>query len=123
MEICCSLKSIVGGICGFDRKDRGHHMQVIPLIACKKDISSHLRSCKFSGPQNEVDLILCRAGLYKAPKNIQEITICPNHRSTLGVGWSRGSNTRCRVPKSFLDTKGKCQRQTEELEKMVLAFC
>ena len=97
-------------------------MQVIPLIACKKDISSHLRSCKFSGPQNEVDLILCRAGLYKAPKNIQEITICPNHRSTLGVGWSRDPNN-VGYPRSFLDTKGKCQRQTEELEKMVLAFC
>lgn len=107
MEICCSFKSIVGGICGFDRKDRGHDTQVIPLMTCKKDISSHLRSCKFTGSRNEVDLILSRAGLFKAPKNIQEITICPNHRSVLGVGWSRSSNTRCRVPQEVSGHKGK----------------
>ncbi|CAB4013275.1 Hypothetical predicted protein [Paramuricea clavata] len=37
--------------------------------------------------------------MFKTPHNIEEITICPNHRSVLGVGWSRGSNTRCRIPK------------------------
>ena len=95
MEICCSFKSFAGGTCGFSsREDR-----VVPLVSCKKDISSHLRSCKFSGPENEVDLILLRAGFFETPKNIDEFTICPTHRSHLGVGWSRGSNSRCRVPK------------------------
>ncbi len=99
MEICCSFRSAVGGFCGFDRKDRAHATQVIPILSCKRDISSHLRSCKFSGPQNEVELILSRAGMFKTPHNIEELTICPHHRSVLGIGWSRGSNTRCRVPK------------------------
>ena len=26
---------------------------------------------------------------------------CPTHRSNLGVGWNRGSNSRCRVPKEM----------------------
>lgn len=29
------------------------------------------------------------------------MTICPNHRSKLGIGWSRGSSTRCRVPEEI----------------------
>ena len=36
---------------------------------------------------------------FKTPKDIDDLTICPTHRSNLGVGWSRGSNSRCRVPK------------------------
>ena len=70
-----------------------------PCVVVKKDISSHLRSCKFSDAENEVDLILSRAGIFKTPKDIDDLTICPTHRSNLGVGWSRGSNSRCRVPK------------------------
>ena len=59
-EICCSIESFAGGTCGFShREDRSCISQVVPLHSCKKDISSHLRSCKFSDPENEVDLI-CR---------------------------------------------------------------
>ena len=63
VEICCSFKSFAGGTCGFSyREDRSCISQVVPLHSCKKDISSHLRSCKFSDPENEVDLILSLAG-------------------------------------------------------------
>ena len=100
MEICCSFKSFAGGTCGFSyREDQSFISQVVPLRSCKKDISSHLRSCKFSDAENKVDLILSRAGIFKTPKDIDDLTICPTHRSNLGVGWSRGSNSRCRVPK------------------------
>ena len=30
---------------------------------------------------------------------VDDFTICPIHRLNLGVGWSRGSNRRCWVPK------------------------
>ena len=64
MEICCLVKSFAGGTCGFSyREDRSCISQVVPLHSCKKDISSHLRSCKFSDPENEVDLILSLAGV------------------------------------------------------------
>ena len=55
-----------------------------------------MRSCKFSDPENKVDLISSRADIFETPK---DLTNCPTHRSNLGVGWSRGSSSRCRVPK------------------------
>ena len=44
-------------------------------------------------------IVLSRAGIFETPKDIDDFTNCPTHRSNLGVGWSRGSNSRCRVPK------------------------
>ena len=39
---------------------------------------------------------------------IDDFTNCPTHRSNLGVGWNRGSNSRCRVPKEMsAHCKGK----------------
>ena len=55
-----------------------------------------MRSCKFSDPENKVDLILSRADIFETPK---DFTNRPTHRSNLGDGWSRGSSSRCRVPK------------------------
>ena len=49
------------------------------LHNCKKDISSHLRNCKFSDPENEVDLILSRDGIFETLKDIDDFTICPTH--------------------------------------------
>lgn len=117
MEICCSLKSIAGGTCGFDRKDCAHATQVVPILSCKRGISSHLRSCKFSGPKNEVELILCRCGMFKAPHNIEELTVCPNHRSVFGVGWSRSSNTRCRMPSQISGHKRKLPKAERGISK------
>ena len=78
MEICSSFKSFAGGTCGFSyREDRSCISQVVPLHSCKKDISSHLRSCKFSDPENEVDLILSLAGIFETLTDIDDITICP----------------------------------------------
>ena len=96
MAACCSFKSVVGGICGFDLRDRKQSTRIIPLITCTKDITNHKISYSFSGIENEIELILCRAGLFT--ETGQSMTICPRHRSTLGLGWSRGASTRCRVP-------------------------
>ena len=81
MEICCSFKSFAGGTRGFSyREDRSCISQVVPLHSCKNDISSHLRSCKFSDPENEVDLILSLAGIFETLTDIDDFTICPTHR-------------------------------------------
>ena len=109
MEVCCSFKSLVGGICGFDTRDRKKETQIIPLLACSREISNHTASLGFSGPKDEVDLILSRAALFTQPANIHSMTICPLHREKLGLGWRRGSYARCRVPEvlSNHDKKGK----------------
>jgi hypothetical protein len=105
MEVCCSFKSIVGGICGSDSRDRKHEVRVVPLTSCRKDIANHLALFSFSGPMNEIDLILCRAAIFNIPDTLNEMTICPFHRGKLGLGWTSGS-TRCRIP-AELSNHGK----------------
>ena len=95
MEVCCSFKSLSGGICGFDTRDRGHGDRVVPISL--EDITNHLLAWSFSGPQNEIDLLLCRASIFKMPDSVQSMTICPQHRGKLGTGWKKASS-RCRVP-------------------------
>ena len=93
MEACCSFKSLVATSCGFDAKDRKRQNQIVSLVSCSKDIS---------GPQNEIDLILCRAWLlYKTEESIKSMTVCPHHRAILGISWTRGRGTRCRVPQAI----------------------
>ena len=60
-----------------------------------------MSACKFSDQENEVDLVFSRAGIFETPKDIDDFTNCPTHRSNLGVGWNRGSSSRCRVPKEM----------------------
>lgn len=85
-------------MCGFDTRDRKKEAQIIPLLACSKPISNHAASLGFSGPEDEVELILSRAAVFTQPANINSIIICPLHREKLGLGWRRGSTSRCRVP-------------------------
>ena len=96
MEVCCSSKTITGGICGSDSRDRKKDIQVVPLSTCSKDIENHLSSYSFTGPVNEVELILCRAAIFKMPANLESMTVCPRHRGKLGIGWTREA-TRCRI--------------------------
>ena len=105
MEVCCTFKSIVGGVCGSDYRDRKHEVQVVPLRSCTKDIVNHLATWSFSGPVNEIELILSRAAIFKVPDSLGTMTICPLHRGKLGLGWTRGS-TRCRIP-DVLSNHGK----------------
>ena len=60
----------------------------------------------FRGQKDEVDLILSQAAMFAQPANISSVTICPLHRAKLGLGWTKGSNTRCRVPE-VLSNHGK----------------
>ena len=58
------------------------------------------------GPYPLADLdrgvqIRCDTDIFETPKDIDDFTNCPTHGSNLGVGWNRGSNSRCRVPKEM----------------------
>lgn len=97
-EVFCSFKTLAGGDCGCDKRTKKQENEIIPLVTCSKPIDGHLTSFSFSGPKNEVDLILSRASIFSLPGNIHSMTICPSHRAKLGLGWTRGSSTRCRVP-------------------------
>ena len=67
----------------------GTGSQIVPLLACKLDITTHLLSLGVSSGQqrtgdenvNEVDLILNRAGYFVATENVEiSMKICPRHR-------------------------------------------
>ena len=75
MEICCSFKSVVGGPCTFDRKDRKGDTQVIPLLSCQKDVSGHLSTCKFSGPENVECLNLGQGMVEGKPRSGQKLIV------------------------------------------------
>ena len=55
------------------------YIKSFPCIGVKKTFQV-LRSCKFSDPENEVDLILLRAGIFETLRDIDDFTICPTHR-------------------------------------------
>ena len=116
MEVTCSFKKIVDSICGTDQ--RYNHETVVPLSSCDKDISNHSRSFGISDVHSEIELILARASVFLRPEDISFWTICPAHRSSLGIGWRRGA-TRCRVPPgiSLLAAKGKQRKANRRIGK------
>ena len=36
--------------------------------------------------------------MFTAPENVEQLVICPAHRSTLGTGWKQAENEKCRIP-------------------------
>ena len=116
MESCCSFKALVGGVCGYDPKDRKRDCEIVPLLSCDMDINRHKSLYKFTGPEDEVELILCRAAKFTKSKSLSSMTICRNHRSKLGIGWSRGSSTRCRFRRKShtMEKKKECDRKVKE---------
>ena len=80
--------------CSFSYPDsacslEGTGSHIVPLLACKLDITAHLLGLGVSSGQqrtgdekvNEVDLILNRAGYFVATENEKiSMTICPRHR-------------------------------------------
>ena len=84
MEAKCSFSGIVGGSCTYERRE----------------IAGHKSTWKIADVGTEVELILARAAIFTFPENIAQLTICPYHRSSLGIGWRSGSQ-RCQIPRDL----------------------
>ena len=95
MEGCCSFKSLIGGVCGSNTQDRKCHLEIIPLFSCNKDISICKFFFHFSGPEDEVDLILCCPAWFTTQECLSELTICPLRKAWLTM--KQTSEPRCRV--------------------------
>ena len=52
---------LIGGVCGYNTRDRERETKIVRLLSCTKNIASHESAFKFTGPEDEIDLILCRA--------------------------------------------------------------
>ena len=89
-------RSLVGLLGIVIEKTDFAYLRSFPCIVVKKTFQ-----VTRGDPETEVDLILSRAGIFETPKDIDDFTICPIHRSNLGtgVGWIRGSISRCIVHK------------------------
>ena len=115
----------MGGVCGPDCRDRKRNSELIPLLTCKKDISEHIARYSTS-IINEVDLILCRAAIFRRPENIHSMTIYPGHRGKLGLGWTRGASKKCRVPEllskhgTSVNTRRRDERAMDKEESAII---
>ena len=79
MEVCCTFRSIAGGVWGADNRARKQEIRVIPLVTCSKDISNYMSMLSITGPEDEVDLILYRSGIFTRSEKVNAMTICPLH--------------------------------------------
>ena len=110
----------------FDKRSRKQETVTIPLLACSKQIDGHSTSFGFSGPKHEVGLILSQAAIFSPLVNIHSTTMCPSHRAKLGLGWTRGSSTRCSVPSEISNhsnsdrTWPKCDRRTGKGDSQII---
>ncbi|KAL9982266.1 hypothetical protein ACROYT_G004292 [Oculina patagonica] len=100
MEAKCSLSTIVGDSCTYERRDKAKKTEVIPSLYCTQEIAGHKSTWGISDVETEVYLILARAAVFTFPENIGQFTICPYNLSSLGTGWRRGSQ-RCQVPEKL----------------------
>ncbi|CAH3166380.1 unnamed protein product, partial [Pocillopora meandrina] len=94
MDVKCSFSSLVGGSCSYDPRDRSRSTEVIPFLDCKRDIAGHKSSLSITDVETEIELILGRVPTsFSSELDLSELTICPRHRSSLGIGWRRGSSS------------------------------
>jgi len=80
---------------------------ILPLLACKRDMTSHLISLGISGKRgrgeakvSELELILNRAGRIGtvSEEEKEALTICPKHRKHLTTDWPCRKNNSCCYP-------------------------
>ena len=113
MDVKCSFSSLVGGSCSYDPRDRSRSTEVIPFLNCKRDIAGHKSSLSITDVETEIELILGRVSTsFSSELDLSELTICPRHRSSLGIGWRRGSNL-CRVPPPISKHGGQAQKNAK----------
>ena len=113
MDVKCSFSSLVGGSCSYDPRDRSRSTEVIPFLNCKRDIAGHKSSLSITDVETEIELILGRVSTsFSSELNLSELTICPRHRSSLGIGWRRGSNL-CPVPPPISKHGGQAQKNAK----------
>ena len=113
MDVKCSFSSLVGSSCSYYPRDRSRSTEVIPFLNCKRDIAGHKSSLSITDVETEIELILGRVSTsFSSELNLSELTICPRHRSSLGIAWRRGSNL-CRVPPPISKHGGQAQKKAE----------
>ena len=97
--MCCSFFEIAGKVWSEEERSRNRSSLALPSFLCNKDIKNNLQFFQFAGVETEVDLIFATCGIFEKPALFSQMTICPYHRSSLGIGW-RASSKLCCVPEN-----------------------
>ena len=98
-------------------------MNEVPLLSCVKDKERHMSPRSFTDITGEQELIPLRAGIFTTLQDVSDLTICPFHRSELGTGWRRSSNT-CRVPNEIAHhSQGKGNAKSVKGDRGVFSPC
>lgn len=102
-------------VLSYDRRDKSKLITEVPLLSCNKDMENHKSLWSFAGVNGEQELILLRAGIFNTQQDVSAFTICPFHRSELGIGWRKSSST-CKVPHEIVyHSKGKTSKEDAKL--------
>ena len=103
------LKSVIMN-CSFSTEESscsesGVGSAILPLLACKRDMTSHLVNLGISGKRgrreaevSESELILNRAGRIGILREDEKETICPKHRKHLTTDWPGRKYCICCYP-------------------------
>ena len=119
MDTNCSFQRLVGRQYSQDKRSRAKEKSalILPLLSCGKSISADAKSVGVTKVESEIDLILARASIFTAPCDILGMTICPAHRSSLGIVWRRGSK-RYPFPETLSShAKGKSPKADRDINK------
>jgi hypothetical protein len=81
----CSVSGskFVNTPCGLVSRYKDEARNVL-ITSCSKNIDSHIKLLGLNNIPSEGHLICYRAGIFN---NVEDHTVCPHHRSTLGVYW------------------------------------
>ena len=88
MAASCSV-----GPCSYHHRDKSKSVNKVPLLSHVKDIERHKSHWSFTGVTGEQELGFLRAGIFTTQQDVSDLTICPFHRTELGIEWRRSSNT------------------------------
>ena len=87
MESKCSFFKLGGPEVFCDYVQRYLGGDTVPLSWCDRFIGEYVRSVRISDISSEVELILALASTFSFTSKFSTWTVCPAHRSSLGIGW------------------------------------
>ena len=83
-----------------ERSRKEHRSYSLVALQSRNSRTQYKSTWEIADVETEVELILARASMFTLPKNVAQLTICPYRRSSLGIGWRRGSQ-RCQIPRNL----------------------
>ena len=115
MEVSYAFKTIVDSPCSHDRQDKSKLITEVLLLSCNKDMENHKSLWSFPGVNGEQELILLRAGIFNTQHDVCAFTICPFHRSKLGIDGEKVTVHAKFLTRLLITVKGRLLKKTPNI--------